>query len=380
MKHAVRRVTRVGYKRVAKPLLFKLHPDGVHHRLVRTAKIVQKSPIIKELPRLWSHSSRALEQDVLGIHFSNPVGVSAGFDKNIDMPSVLRNVGFGFMVGGSVTARACDGNPRPWFYRLPRTKALVVHAGLPNQGVEYIAQRLAHWPKRLFADFPLSVSVAKTNTKDNVSDKAAIKDYCTSLALLEQRGVCQMYEINISCPNTYGGEPFTTPDRLEELLHDVDKLGLTRPVFVKMPIDKPWNEFRMLLEVAARHNVQGVSIGNLLKDRKHVTLRDDLPDAVKGNLSGMPTQKTSTKLIRQTYSAYGDRFVIIGIGGIFTAADAYEKIKAGSTLVALITGMIFEGPQLVGDINNGLEKLLKADGYTSISQAIGVDAITKNSV
>lgn len=379
MKRAVRRVTQAGYKRIAKPLLFRQHPDGVHRRLIKASKVVQRVPMVRSLPRLWSHRSPLLEQEVLGIRFSNPVGISAGFDKNIDMPSVLRNVGFGFMVGGSVTAEACDGNPRPWFYRLPATRALVVHAGLPNQGVEKIVARLAKLPKRLFADFPLSVSVAKTNTKGNVSDEAAIRDYCKSLALLERRGACQLYEINISCPNTYGGEPFTTPERLEALLGEVDSLALTRPVFIKMPIDKPWDDFRLLLEVAVRHNVQGVCIGNLLKDRSKANLLDTLPDSVKGNLSGAPTREVSTKLIRNTYRTYGDKFVIIGVGGVFSANDAYEKIKAGASLVALITGMIFEGPQLVGDINHGLEAMLKRDGYTSIADAVGIDAV-KDSV
>ena len=113
------------------------------------------------------------------------------------------------------------------------------------------------------------------------------------------------------------------------------------------------------------------AIGNLLKDRKLANLKDPLPDSVKGNLSGLPNQGLSTELIRRTYKLYGDKLVIVGIGGIFSAEDAYEKIRSGASLVALITGLIFEGPQLVGDINHGLEQLLKRDGYQSISEAVG---------
>ncbi len=371
---SIRKITRLGYKHVAKPVLFKQHPDHVHHRLVRTAKVVQKVPGVRDLPRLWEHQSPCLEQTVLGQRFTNPVGLSAGFDKNIDMAPVIRNVGFGFMIGGSVTAEACDGNPKPWFYRLPKSRSLVVYAGLPNQGVERIAARLNRYPRKLFERFPLIVSVAKTNSIAGATDADAIADYCASLVRLERDGHAPFYEINVSCPNTHGGEPFTTPERLEMLLAAIDTLGIDRPISVKMPIDKPWKEFRKLLDVIVRHNVQAVTIGNLRKDRTDLQLEDELPSDVKGNLSGVPTREISTHLVKKTYQHYGDKLAIIGVGGIFTAQDAYDKIRAGASLVALITGMIFEGPQVVGDINEGLEALLKRDGYTNIAQAIGTDA------
>ncbi len=370
---SIRHITRYGYKYIAKPLLFKQHPDHVHHRLVSTAKVVQKVPGLRDLPRLWEHQTPYLEQTVLGLQFANPVGLSAGFDKNIDMASVIRNVGFGFMVGGSVTAEACDGNPKPWFYRLPKSRSLVVHAGLPNQGIERIATRVQKYSPKLFERFPLVVSVAKTNSIASASDVDAIADYCASLVRLERDGCAPLYEINISCPNTHGGEPFTTPERLEALLAAIDALGLSRPTSVKMPIDKPWQEFRNLLDVIVRHNVQAVTIGNLRKDRTDLRLEEGLPSTIKGNLSGAPTREISTHLIKKTYQYCGDRLIIVGVGGVFTAQDAYDKIRAGASLVALITGMIFEGPQVVGDINAGLEVLLKRDGYTNIAQAIGTD-------
>lgn len=180
-----------------------------------------------------------------------------------------------------------------------------------------------------------------------------------------------MLEINISCPNTFGGEPFTDAKRLEKLLHATDKLELQKPVFIKMPINLPLGEFDALLRVITKHSVAGVTIGNLHKDRRAVDVKDVLPDEVKGNLSGAPTKEVTTALIRRTYKQYGDTLVIIGVGGIFSAEDAYEKIQAGASLVALITGMIFEGPQLAGDINQQLVRLMVRDGYTNIAQAIG---------
>jgi len=290
------------------------------------------------------------------------------------MVPIMRGVGFGFMTGGSVTAQPCSGNPRPWFYRLPHSQSLVVHAGLPNQGIERIVRRIAGYPRRLFIDFPLSVSVAKTNSKETVSDSEAIDDYCTSLRRLKEAGSCQLYEINISCPNTYGGQPFTTPERLDALLTMVDQLHLNKPLFIKMPISQPWDALKELLEVVVRHRVQGVAIGNLLHARDRVKLNDELPDSVRGNLSGAPTREVSTELIRKTYLEYGNKLAIIGIGGIFTAEDAFEKIRAGASLVALITGMIFEGPQVVGDINAGLERLLAEHGFASVGEAVGTGA------
>ena len=369
----IRGATRRVYISIIKPILFTRHPDDVHTGLIQLGKCVQKLPVVFHLPRLWSYQSPKLTQRVFGLDIRNPVGLSAGFDKDIELAPLMSSVGFGFMTGGSITAKECAGNPKPWFHRLPHSRALVVHAGLPNKGVKAVTNRIAHYPERLFRDMPLAVSVAKTNTIQSATDNEAIIDYCESLQVLNSHHVGQWYEINISCPNTYGGEPFTTPARLRKLLDAIDALNIDRPVVIKMPIDKSWKEFRSLLEVIVSHKVDGVAIGNLSHSRQEVDARDGLTQAVKGNISGLPTRRLSTDLIRHTYAAYGNRLIIIGIGGIFSAADAYEKIRAGASLVALVTGMIFEGPQLIGEINAGLEKYLRQDGFSSISDAVGVD-------
>jgi dihydroorotate dehydrogenase (fumarate) len=369
----VRRVTELGYRYVAKPIMFRRTPDAVHHGLIRTAKRVQAIPGVRALPQLWSYRHPMLETEVAGVAFRNPIGLSAGFDKTIEMPPLMKRVGFGWMTGGSVTWGAYEGNEKPWFHRLPNSKSLVVHAGLPSEGTSVVAARVAQYPRHLFAGFPLNVSVAKTNSRESVGDDAGVKDYCESLAVFDRLHEVSLLEINISCPNTFGGEPFTTPARLEKLLQGVDALQLSRSVFIKMPINVTVREFDALLATIAAHRVAGVTIGNLMKDRKKVKLKDPLPDDVKGNLSGRPTKDLTTELVRRTYRAYGDKLVIIGVGGVMSADDAYEKIKAGASLVALITGLIYEGPQLPGDINRGLVRLLKHDGYQSVADAVGVD-------
>jgi len=376
MKTIMRSVSSYGYRHVAKPLLFMHAPDVVHNKMLTVSSHVQKHPTLLSLVHgVWSYENPArLSQTLHDIRFKNPIGLSAGFDKNFELPPLLKAIGFGFMEGGSLTYYPCAGNPRPWFYRLPASKSLVVHAGLGNQGVAASVHRLEEYPKDMFTDFPLNISVAKTNSRKAASDSDAIDDYIGSLRVIRASQQGHMITLNISCPNTYGGEPFTTPERLERLLARVDKMHLDKPVFIKMPCDLDWEGFRELLRVADTHNIAGVTVSNLAKSRTQVRLKDDLPDFVKGGLSGKPTWEKSNMLIQRTYREYGDRFTIIGVGGVFSAEDAYTKITLGASLIELITGMIFEGPQLIGEINHGLVKLLEHDGYRNISQAVGTKA------
>lgn len=371
MKRVVRYMSRFGYRRLAKPLLFRHTPDRVHRGLIRTAHMVQNTPGVRSLPKLWSYHNDMLKTEVAGLVFRNPVGLSAGFDKAIEMPELMKHVGFGWMTGGSVTRGVYKGNDGDWFYRLPNSKALVVHAGLPSEGTPVVAQRVAGYRRQLFDDFPLCVSIAKTNAKSSVGDTAGVRDYTESLRAFDQLEQVKLLEINISCPNTFGGEPFTTPGRLEKLLCAVDALKLRKPVFIKMPINLSDKGFDALVRVCLKHNVVGLTIGNLMKDRTVAERQDHFPKTIKGNLGGRLNRDVTTRLIARAYRLSKGKLVIVGVGGVMSAADAYEKIRAGASLVALITGLIYEGPQLVGEINAGLVKLLKRDGYKTIAQAVG---------
>ncbi len=368
MQPVVSAATHAVYKYAVKPILFRFSPDSVHHNLVRTARVVQRvAPLRGLLAAMWRYDRVKLTLTIHGRTFPNPIGLSAGFDKNAELMPLMERVGFGFVTCGSITGYQCDGNDKPWFHRLPKEKSLVVNAGLPNVGSQAVATRLAGDRLTQRRRVPMMLSVARTNTPASSSDQQAIDDYV--LGLKNLRAASDMCEINISCPNTYGGEPFTTPGRLGKLLSAVDALHLRQPVFVKMPSNLPWSDYSKLLDVIMRHNVAGVTISNLRKDRKGVQVGTN----VKGNLSGKPTKALSDELIAKTYSKYGDKLTIIGVGGVFTAQDAYDKIKNGASLVALITGLIYEGPQIAGHINRQLEQLRTADGYTHISQAIGVN-------
>jgi dihydroorotate dehydrogenase (fumarate) len=161
---------------------------------------------------------------------------------------------------------------------------------------------------------------------------------------------------------------------LTRLLKAVSKIGVKKPILLKMPIDLPWSEFKKLLDVAILYKVSGVTISNLIKDRSRISSLDNLTDDIHGNMSGKPTEDISNELIRQTYLNYGDKLKIIGVGGIFTPDDAYKKIRLGASLVEIVSGMIYCGPQLAAEINEGILQFLKRDGLDKISDAVGLDA------
>lgn len=364
------------YRHVAKPLLFTLKPDSVHEHMVAISKRLQRFGLLRRLvATAWAYQKPAmLRQTFAGITYPNPVGLSAGFDKNVELLPILHAIGFGQTEVGSITALPCPGNPRPWFYRLPKSKALVVNAGLANKGCGEILPRTA----QVLQEYPhlsvLNISLAKTNSPDTADQAKGITDYVAGLHAIKNADIGDVITLNISCPNAYGGEPFVTSLALEELLTATDNVNVRQPLYLKMPIDLSWEQFKQLLAVADAHNVAGLTIGNLAKDRTKMKLKDPLPDATRGNMGGKPTWELSNDLIRRTRMAYPDRFVIVGVGGISNAEDAYTKIRLGANMVELVTGLIFEGPQVVGQINRGLVRLLQRDGYSHISQAVGVDA------
>jgi dihydroorotate dehydrogenase len=357
------------YRNFIKPIFFKFDPELVHDRTSRLGRILGAVLPLRWLTKvLLNYNHESLAQEMFGIKFANPVGLSAGFDKNAKLIKILPAVGFGFYEIGTVTDQPYAGNPKPRLYRLPKSKALVVYYGLMNEGVRKIVARIKAYGRYEGA---LAVSVGKTNSEATKTEAAGIEDYYNCFKYIVEQNVGDFYDINISCPNTFGGEPFTTSAKLERLLTKLDTIKTVKPVFIKMPIDLNIAEFDKLLKVIITHNVQGVIIGNLTKDKAANTIKDLIPLHVKGGISGKPTWELSNRLISYTYQNYGERLKIIGVGGIFSAADAYYKIKLGASLVQLITGMIYEGPQLIGEINRGFAKLLRQDGFKNIYEAIG---------
>jgi dihydroorotate dehydrogenase len=353
------------YIHVLKKLFFLIDPEIVHDRLVLVGRLLGSTRLSKFLTkRVFAYESSILNQELLGIKFNNPIGLSAGFDKNAQLTDILPAVGFGFAEVGSITGEQCDGNPKPRLWRLKKSKSLLVYYGLKNDGCEAISKRLIN--KKF--DIPIGVNIAKTNCELTVDTQEGIKDYLKAYQVMQNIG--SYITLNVSCPNAFGGQPFTTPEKLNALLNEVFKVKKTKPVFVKLSPDIEFDQLDELLIVMNKYQIDGLIISNLTKSRENKHIIDvNVPE--NGGMSGKVLEKLSNKMIEYVYRKTKGKYVIIGCGGVFSASDAYKKIKLGASLIQMITGMIFEGPQVIGNINRGLVKLLKADGYTNIQEAIG---------
>ncbi|MFA5829304.1 MAG: quinone-dependent dihydroorotate dehydrogenase [Candidatus Gracilibacteria bacterium] len=372
---------KFGYKTFLKPIFFKLDPEDVHDHMTKIGKALGRFGIGRSITKaMFYYSDPSLGQYIHGINFANPVGLAAGFDKNAELTRILPEVGFGFEEVGSITGEHCAGNPKPRLWRLKKTQGLVVYYGLKNDGCEKISARLADQIKKHPFKFPVGISIAKTNNEQTCETEAGIKDYVKAFKHFTHIG--DYITINISCPNAFGGEPFTEPHKLEALLAETDKIPYNKPIFLKISPDLNKEQLDQILHIISKHKVDGLLCANLTKNRENAKIHKEDKMPAVGGISGKAQGELSNEQIRYVYkkwkkmmsdgtNSHKRDLTIIGCGGIFTAEDAYKKIKAGASLLQMITGMIFEGPQAISSINMGLVKLLKKDGYKNISEAVG---------
>ena len=361
------------YKYYIKNVLFVFDAEKVHDFITLAGENLGKLVFTKNaLYLIFFVKHYSLHQTIENVTFENPIGLAAGFDYNGRLTQILPSVGFGFETIGTVTNNSYEGNPKPRLGRLPKSNSLLVNKGFKNLGAKQISSKL----KNLEFKIPIGVSIGVTNSNEIKNQTDAIADILSAFKTFEKsRTKFNYYELNISCPNLKVNVDFYSPSSLNKLLNSLDRLKLKRPIFIKMPIDKNDKEVLSMLQVITKHKIVGVIFGNLLKDRSNRALnRAEVRQFGKGNFSGKPTQKRSNELIKLTYKKYKNKLIIIGCGGVFSAADAYKKIKLGASLVQLVTGLIYEGPLLPHEINKNLLKLLKKDGYKNISDAIGVNS------
>jgi dihydroorotate dehydrogenase len=350
------------YRKVLKPVFFLMDSERIHDWTVVAGHILGGNPVTRKLTSLmFNYQNSRLSQTVAGINFKNPVGLAAGFDKEALLPGILPSVGFGFAEAGSITALPFDGNERPWMWRLPKQNALRINYGLKNSGAENIHRRLLD---KKFG-FVLGISVAKTNSEKTSHVEAGIEDYFASYKIFQDVG--DYITINISCPNTCEVSPiFAQAPNLDLLLAKLFSLPKKKPVFVKLSPDLGEDQLLGILQVCQKYPVDGLICTNLTKVNK-------FNHQGNGGFSGKAVEELSNRMLAKVYRFYGGKKVIIGCGGVFSAEDAYKKIRLGANLIQLVTGMIFQGPQLIGEINQGLVKLLERDGYKNISEAVGAD-------
>lgn len=361
----------VFYKKLIRPLLFIGDPEKTHERtLVLLSKMTPLDGVLERL--LCVHDPR-LRVNVDGLTFPNPVGLAGGFDKNAVAVRTIASLGFGFMEVGAVTALAQPGNPKPRLYRLPADQALINRLGFNNEGAAVIAERLRALRE---SGEPLKVPVGINLGRSKIVEtKDAVADFVSAFEKLFLYG--DFFTLNVSSPNTPQLRELQEKKLLRGLLQAIQEknralgaqCGLEpRPILVKIAPDMEFSQADDIIEVATTEKISGVIATNAT-----AFLRETLASHSQepGGLSGKPLRHLATSFVRHLYRAVGGQLPIIGVGGIFSAEDAYEKIKAGATAVQVYTGFVYEGPLAVKRINQGLIRLMERDGYKSIAEAIG---------
>lgn len=346
-------------------LLFKFDPETVHGLALSFLSFVSRTPIGGLVATLMQVRDNSLKQKVFGLEFKNPVGAAAGFDKHAVALNALEDLGFGFVEVGTITRYPQPGNPKPRLFRLEKDKGLINRMGFNSLGSVVMAARLAKYKK---LKIPLGVSLGKTKV---VPLNEAPEDYQVSFSNLYNFG--SYFVINITSPNTPGLRDLAEKEALVKIISRLQefrvKQNIQKPILVKIVIDFPFPAVDEVLQVCQDCKADGVICSNTSLGRDNLKIEIN----EHGGLSGKPIQQKSTEYIRHMFKK-APGLPIIGVGGIFSAEDAYEKIKAGASLVQLYTGLIYEGPGLVKKINQGLVKFLERDGFKNISEAVGVES------
>lgn len=359
-----------------RPLLFRLEAEQAHRLALGAAARFGRLATSRQLA---DDHDRRLQCKVAGLHFPNPLGLAAGFDKSGTAAESLAGLGFGSIEIGSVSLDASDGNPPPRLWRMPEDRAIVVHYGLPNDGAAAITERLA----RIRLPVPLGINIVKTNRGKAAppeSPEQIIGEYAQAARRFGNHADYLIF--NLSCPNTVDGRDFfADPAHLRDWLAAIGDVGLTRPVFLKVSPLGGTAAVELLLQAVEQHFYVSGFMFNL-PPVKPAGLRT--PESVWRNLpgavSGPPAAALADSCIAETFRRMDrGRFAIIGAGGVFTAEDAYAKIRLGASLVQLLTALVYEGPGVVRRILRGLPPLLERDGFRHVSEAVGIDALCSQS-
>jgi len=346
--------------RLLKPLLFTLPPERAHGLVTAGLEALQDTPVERLVARRLTVTDPRLRVETMDLAFPNPVGLAAGFDKDARLPSMLASLGFGHIEVGGVTARPQPGNDRPRLFRLPADEALVNRMGFNNEGADAVAERLAAGPR---PDVPLGVNVGKSKAADPADAPA---DYRYTVERLGP--LADFVVVNVSSPNTPGLRDLQRRGPLTDILEAAQDAGAD-PLLVKLSPDLADEAVADVVSLAEELGLDGIVAtntttgrpGTLTSPRRHET----------GGLSGRPLEARSTALVR--FVAERTDLPVVGVGGVFTAYDAYRKIRAGATLVQLYTGLIYRGPTIAERINRGLATLLERDGFDHVADAVGAD-------
>ncbi|HSK31823.1 MAG TPA: quinone-dependent dihydroorotate dehydrogenase [Candidatus Limnocylindria bacterium] len=362
------------YKSVIRPLLFRKDPESSHEMILNM--LARFEFLYGTLEDFYKVDDSRLAVKIGPLIFRNPVGLAGGFDKNVTAPKMISAFGFGFMEVGAITAQAQPGNPKPRLYRLPEDLALINRLGFNNEGAQAIALKLDRLRARGgLPHIPLGMNIGRTKI---VETKDAVADFLACFETLFPHG--DFFTVNVSSPNTPNLRDLQEKALLCELLaavqeknHQLAERARThpKPVFVKIAPDMEFAQIDEIIDVAESTKLSGIVATNATAFMREKLRSPHGPEP--GGLSGRPITKMVTSFIAHIYRVTGGRLPIIGVGGIFDAQDAYDKIKAGADAVQIYTGWIYEGPGAVKRINKGLLRLLERDGLKQISDAVGIE-------
>ncbi len=342
------------YPLVFKPLLFLLSPEQAHHFTLTLFDLILRIPGMRLLIRsMFTLPEAGLSKSLLGLHFPNPVGLAAGFDKNAKYLDALACLGFGYVEIGTVTPRPQSGNPKPRLFRLNKDRALINRMGFNNDGVEVIARRLEQRPANLI----VGGNIGKNKDTPNEN---ALDDYVACFTRLFP--YVDYFAVNLSSPNTPGLRSLQEKEPLQQLLGGLVRLNQQqaqpKPILLKIAPDLDDAALDDIIEIVQGIGIDGIIATNTTIGRGGLRTDPGRLDSIgNGGLSGQPLRDTANRILRYLSERLPEDFPIIGVGGIHSVHDARERISAGASLLQVYTGFIYEGPSLVKRINKGLRQL-----------------------
>ncbi|NET69724.1 MAG: quinone-dependent dihydroorotate dehydrogenase [Sphaerospermopsis sp. SIO1G2] len=371
------------YKAIIRPFLFtlvKTDPEWLHKQTMSSLNLLATASsdqvarwLNSQLQKSLCLYDTRLQQNLSGVNFYNPVGLAAGFDKDGVGANVWSSFGFGFAELGTVTYHSQPGNTPPRLFRLPLDQAVLNRMGFNNSGAEAMVAKLTNLRQIKPFSIPIGINLGKSKITPL---ETAAEDYLQSFCLLKDLG--DYFVVNVSSPNTPGLRSLQDAKMLGQILTALQAENTShKPLFVKIAPDLGWEAIADIIDLAKSHQLAGLIATNTTISREGLKTKvlektGKTPQEEAGGISGVPLKQRSTEVIRFIYQQTQGQVPIIGVGGIFTAEDAWEKITAGASLVQTYTGWIYEGPIMVRRILTGLLTKLEEHGLNSISEAVGM--------
>lgn len=349
------------YENLIRSLLFKVPAETAHEFGIESLKVGLSSRYAQNLAAKKFAAEHFGDIERFGLKFKSPLGVAAGFDKNGVAVNQLAALGFGFVEVGTVTFNPQKGNDKPRLFRLTEDKALINRLGFNNEGTKTVVERL----KKISPRCILGVNIGKNK---DVPNEEAIENYLQSFDLAHS--VADYVAVNVSSPNTPNLRELQKAENLEELLGELQRRNRVlsaKPLLVKIAPDLSEAEIEAIADISRRIGISGIIATNTTVERKNLRTKID----ETGGLSGKPLRKKSSEIVAKIYRYSNGKLPIIGVGGIFTAEDAFEKIAAGACLIQSYTGFVYQGFSFARDVNKGLSEILEQKGFKHLNEAIG---------